>query len=192
MTAPLPWTPVKVGWLSGVSRPGTCALSPEQRAFVAGLRAPEEWKLRTNFPYGGRAEAFRRTPLPFAMAVNLIRFLGASQPLRRPRSRRAWAALKHSCDRLLLVTSSCGSQMVAALERAAPEGAAVALFTLGAVDLGARALDVERAVGGDDGIARPRKGARVLPGVGHMGYARSAAALEEVNRWLDERLAGQP
>ena len=53
--------PVRVGWLSGVSRPGTNALSPEQAAFVEALPAPDAWKLRTNFPYGGlRSEARAR------------------------------------------------------------------------------------------------------------------------------------
>ncbi len=189
----LVWTPVKVAWLSGVSRPGTSALSPEQLAFVEGLRVPAEWKLWSNFPYGEPGPTFRPVPLIVASAVNALRFLGSSLPLRRPSSRRHWAAVKGSCDRLLLITSSCGSQIGAALEGSSEGGAKVEALGLGAVDWGAGGLDLERVVGREDRLARLFTGRRrrsELVGVGHMDYAGSSAALEEANRWLVARLGG--
>lgn len=191
MTEGLAWTPVKVGWLSGVSRPGTSALSQQQRAFVEGLRVPPEWKLWTNFPYGASEGVPRPVPLAIASAVNAARFLGASLPLRRASSRRHWAAVKGSCDRLLLITASCGSQIVAALERSSEGGAQVEALGLGAVDWGASGLDLERVIGSEDRLARLFTGGRQrseLDGVGHMDYARSSAALDEANRWIAARL----
>ena len=71
--------PVRVGWLSGVSRIGTRALSPEQRALVRTLPAPSGAKLWTNFPYDLDADetaperGFRETSLFVASAVNTCR-----------------------------------------------------------------------------------------------------------------------
>ncbi len=205
---------IRVGWLSGVSRPGSRALSPEQRALVTALPVATECKLWTNFPYdllseGGRArlgesppeaagdesserarDGYAETHLIAASLVNAARFLAASQPLRRPSRVAAWRALKSSCERLLLVTGSCGSQIVRSLERAAPEGAAVELLSFGPVDLpfgaASTGLRQTRLVGDRDWLSG-RPDAR-LRGVGHMDYLRSQAALEAAIRWVRERI----
>ena len=117
--APLPSTPVKIAWISGVSRPGTRDLSPDQLGFLESLPGDAAWKLRTNFPYGPASGEFRSTTLLVASIVNLTHFLLASQPFRRPSRRCAWRDLRNSCELLLLVTNSCGAQMVQALERRA-------------------------------------------------------------------------
>ena len=186
MNAAYPWSPVKVGWLSGVSRPGTNALSPEQRAFVEALPGDICSKLTTNFPYGDEATAFVPTPLVLASAVNLARFAAATTPWTRGSRAAAWRGVKASCERLLLVTGSCGSQIVASLERGCPAGARVSVLALGSVDWGLAGLDVQRVRGDRDMVARRR--GEIVVGVGHMDYTRSTRVLEIARLWVRERL----
>lgn len=190
MTAEFPWTPVKVGWISGVSRPRSRALSDEQRQFIEWLPVPDAWKLRTNFPYGAAAESYRPTSLLLASTVNAARFALAVQPQRRRSRVRHWQALKASCDELLLVASSCGSQIAAGLEAAAPHGARLDLLVFGGVDLGARRRTNLRVRGDRDRVARIFSGRSdvVLAGVGHMDYATSPDALEVAEAWIEQRL----
>lgn len=193
-TAALPWTPVKIGWLSGVSRPGTNALSDEQRTFVEALPGPPEWKLRTNFPYGAPmnegAERFRPTPLVLASLVNLARFTAASLPFRSPASLAHWRALRASCDQLLLVTGSCGSQIVTALERPVPATSPLRILSLGPVDWGCAGLNQTRVRGARDPVRTPvgRRRDTLVPGVGHMDYARSREVREIAARWVEQAL----
>ncbi len=190
----LPWTPVKIGWISGVSRPGTRALSPEQRGFVASLPGHASWKLTTNFPYGGSvdqpAEAFKKTALPFASAVNLTHFLLASQPFRRPSRRRAWHELRSSCELLLLVTNSCGAQIVQALERGNQPASELRVLSMGSVDWGASRLKRRRLRGSLDRVGIPGRGPAdiTVSGVGHLDYARSEKVRAIARDWVAEEL----
>ena len=173
--APLPWTSVKIAWISGVSRPGTRALSPDQLGFIDSLPGDARWKLRTNFPYGLAAEEFRRTTLPVASVVNLTHFVLASQPLRKPWRRRAWRDLRGSCELLLLVTNSCGAQMVQALERESEPKSRLSILSLGSVDWGASRLNRVTVRGSLDRVGVPgmRRADITIDGIGHMDYARS-------------------
>ena len=198
----IPWTPVKIGWLSGVSRPRTRALSPLQEAFVRGLPGDEAWKLTTNFPYGRRRKPeapYRETPIVFASGVNALRFLAASQPIRRPSRQAAWEALRQSCDRLLLVTCSSGSQIAHSLESryagpgpsvGASPGATLSILSLGAVDWGLHGLDRVSVRGASDRVRVPFQGPadHIIPGVGHMDYARSGAVQAVAAEWVRAHL----
>ena len=192
---PLPWTPVKIGWISGVSRPGTRALIPEQLDFVESLPGDPMWKLRTNFPYGGsskepKAES-RRVPLAMAAAVNLTHFLLSSQPIRRPSRRRAWRDLRASCELLLLVTNSCGSQLVQALEGGAQPGSTLRTLSLGPVDWGADRLEERVTLRGSlDHVRVPGSKSTdiTLGGLGHMDYARSAEVRVFAGEWVQRQL----
>ncbi|QDV05953.1 hypothetical protein Poly30_14560 [Planctomycetes bacterium Poly30] len=189
----LAWTPVKIGWLSGVSRPRTNVLSADQLALVQSLPGAADWKLRTNFPYGlhpSTKPEFRRTPLLLASAVNLGRFAAASQPLPRRSTRAAWRALRASCERLLLVTNSCGSQIVASLEGRDPSSAPLHLFSLGPVDWGCARLDQVRVRGSLDRIRTPRRSSSdvIVDGVGHMDYARSTEVRALAIQWVRSTL----
>lgn len=188
--ATLNWTPVKIGWISGVSRPGTRALSPEQRGFVEALPGAPDWKLRTNFPYGEPARAFRKTALPLASMVNLTHFLLASQPVRLPSRRRAWRALRESCDYLFLVTNSCGAQIVHALEAGAQPESALRVLSLGSVDWGAARLTRTRLRGSLDRVGIPGRGPAeiIVDGVGHLDYARSDEVRRLACEWVRSEL----
>lgn len=160
---------------------------------MAGLPALDEAKLWTNFPFaqgvgpaGDAADPYREPPLVVASAVNALRFLDAAQPLRRRAHLAAWRDVKESCERLLLFTASCGSAIVAALERRAPAGAAVELCSFGPVEPRAHGLPQRRIVGSRDWMSR--RGDVVVPDVGHMGYLGDASAVTAAHAWLRERL----
>ena len=187
----LPWTPVKIGWISGVSRLGARALIPEQLEFVKSLPGDPDWKLGTNFPYGGPPDApdeeLRPVPIAMAAAVNLTHFFLASQPIRRPSRRRAWRDLRASCDLLLLVTNSCGSQLVQALERGPQSGATLRVFSLGSVDWGASRLEQRVKLRGSldhVGVPGSKRDDVTVEGLGHMDYARSDEVRGIVGEWV--------
>ena len=191
---PLPWTPAKIGWISGISQLGTRSLSPEQRGFIESLPGDPAWKLPTNFPYGGpytdADREYELTPLPIASLVNLTHFLLASQPIRRPSRRRAWQELRASCDLLLLVTNSCGAQIVQALERGPQPPSKLKVFSLGSVDWGASRLERVTLRGSLDKIGVPgrRPDDITVDGVGHMDYARSDEVREIACEWARTEL----
>lgn len=188
----LPWTPVKIAWISGVSRVGSRGLSTAQLAFMDSIPGPAQWKLRSNFPYSSEPAAAPLEPVPllWASTVNAARFLAASQPMRRRARLEAWSALKASCDVLLLVSLSCGSQIAWAMERRRPSGARVKMLSLGPVDFGCGPMNRRVFVGDRDRISRSPnlRTAERLPGVGHLDYASSKAAHLAVSRWLEHEL----
>ncbi len=191
----LPWTPVKIGWISGISQLGTRTLSPEQRGFVESLPGAPEWKLRTNFPYGGPKDdeerEYERTPIAIASAVNLTHFLLSSQPIRRPSRRRAWRDLRASCDLLLLITNSCGAQIVQALESGPQPASKLRTFSLGSVDWGASRLEQRVKLRGSlDNVGIPgfKSGDVAVEGIGHMDYAGSDEVRAIAGEWVLKEL----
>ncbi len=189
----LPWTPVKVAWISGVSDVGRHALSDRQRAFVDALPAPRRWKLHTNFPYapgGSDTALFRARHLLWASTINAARFVAACQPLHRRARLDAWAELKASCDTLLLISLSCGSQIAWSMERCRPDGAEVSMLSLGPVDFGCGYIPRRVVVGAEDRVSPcPGRGDAIrLPGVGHLDYAASGLALDEASQWVEDQL----
>lgn len=195
----LAWSPVKIGWLSGSSRPRSNALSPEQQAFVESLPGRSDWKLRTNFPYLPQTSTYRATALPIASVINVARFAAASLPLRRARTVRAWRTLRESCDLLLLITNSCGSQIASALERHAPGTTPLRVLSLGPVDWGAKGLEQTRLRGSRDPVRTPvaprsqwaQRAEFVIPGLGHMDYASSPQVAEFAREWTLRELDGR-
>ena len=70
--------PLQVLHLTGQSDPRSCALSPQQHAFLDRLDLPEEAKVRLNFPYDDRLAPYR-----LSMGVDLPG-IGPLAPFWRP------------------------------------------------------------------------------------------------------------
>lgn len=180
------FTPRKIALLSGLSDPSTCALSDVQAQFFASLDAKNDEKLAANFPYVPCAPPASRPPLWLASWRNVHQFLGASRPRYRDAARRHWRALADSCDELLVITLSCGLEILNQCLDADDERRAISIIALGPVARKAPPLDCLLVCGERDRIARwyfPRSDV-MLPGVGHMDYFRHPATLQLVNQRL--------
>jgi hypothetical protein len=181
-----PFTPVKVALLSGLSDPETCALSRVQTDFLAALQVPESWKVYRNFPYAPcPAGARREPPLWLASLRNLRQFLQAGRRPYRDAARRHWEALAESAGELVIVTLSCGLEI---LNHCLPPRGRNGLhvFALGPV-----AREPPRAActllqGARDYLSKLffRTADVVLPGVGHMDYLGNPEVFQRINEYL--------
>lgn len=111
-TVELPYTPVKILFLTGLSDPRNCALSDVQFKFLKSLDVPESWKTYRNFPWNGGSKRSRTVPLWRASLHNGWQFLLASTPAYRWLAGRHWNAVLSSTAHLLVITGSCGLQIV--------------------------------------------------------------------------------
>ncbi|MEA2337706.1 MAG: hypothetical protein QOE82_1713, partial [Thermoanaerobaculia bacterium] len=107
-----PFTTRKVVLLSGLADPGTCALSPIQRRFLDAIDAPAESKVYLNFPYVSSTRPRVHPPLWLASIRNYAQFLRASKPAYRDRARLHWRALLESTESLVVITGSCGLEIL--------------------------------------------------------------------------------
>lgn len=178
------WTPFKVVLLSGLSDPASSALSAVQRTFLDRLAVPEEAKVYANFPYlpPQRAEQ-RAVPLPVASWHNVRQFLGARRSPYRERAIAHWEALSCSCDSLLVITLSCGLEILNVCLSTGLRPPAIDVVALGPVARSRPPVSHTLVRGSRDFIRNPLLGAEtVLPGVGHLDYLANPAVLELVNR----------
>jgi hypothetical protein len=174
-----PDTPLKIAILSGLSDPSTCALSDTQRDFLLRLDAPHSAKVFRNFPYVDSAPP-RDPGLLIASWRNTQQFIDASNPKTIEHTRRHWRALRDSCDALLIITLSCGLEI---LRHCIGENeGAVHVLALGPVARALPALPCTLVRGTRDPIARIFfDDAVVVPKLGHLDYFTSSTVLEIAN-----------
>ncbi len=181
-----PFTPSKVVLLSGLSDPATCALSESQRRFLGSLRVPEPSKIYWNFPYIPDAREWRRPPLWLASVRNTQQFALASRPAYRDAARRHWRALADSAGELLVITLSCGLEIVNQCLDPGVIGPPVRVIALGPVAHGLPPVPCTLVQGARDYVSKLffRKNHASITGVGHMNYLESPEVAEIVDRHL--------
>ncbi|MEN1678791.1 MAG: hypothetical protein AAGJ46_04320 [Planctomycetota bacterium] len=188
-------SPLKIAFVSGLSDPQTCALSPEQQSFLSRVSAPDDFKVWSNFPYVATTrQPAAQTPLLRASWNNASQFLTAGRPWYRDAARRHLQSLVASTDSLVLVTISCGLEIVArALPGLVFEGQ-LRVVAFGPVALVSPDAPVLSARGDKDYVSGlfVRGVDHVLQGVGHMDYMASHEALELVNRCISSSTSVSP
>ncbi|HEX7833455.1 MAG TPA: hypothetical protein VF787_27640 [Thermoanaerobaculia bacterium] len=173
-------TPLKIAILSGLSDPSTCALSDMQRDFLQRLDAPHSAKVFRNFPYVDSATPRRNPGLLIASWRNTQQFLNASNAKTIEHARRHWRALRDSTDALLIITLSCGLEILR--HCVGKNEGAVHVLALGPVARALPALPCTLVRGSRDPISRVFfNDALVLPNLGHLDYFTSTAVLEIAN-----------
>lgn len=176
-----PPTRLKVVLMSGLSDPSDCALSQIQRRFLDRLSVPIEQKIYANFPYIP-PERPEQSPVPILLASwrNLSQFLGAPRSRYRQHSIPHWQALAGSCQGLLVITISCGLQILNSCLASGIRPAEMEVLALGPVAWNRPPVPHRLIRGSRDYVVNPlfRSADRVLPGVGHMNYLDSPAVLE--------------
>jgi len=160
-----------IAFLTGQSRPGCCALSPEQDRFLNELAGPGRELVRLNFPYRASA-AFREVSLVVASWRNFRGYLAS----RRAGFARAYrddvTALVARADRVVFLAGSSGLELFNNLQLAEEHERKCLLICYGPV---ARRLPhyatTVVAQGARDYLSQAffRGGPRLLK-CGHMGY----------------------
>jgi hypothetical protein len=188
-----PFTASKVVLLSGLADPATCALSPIQRRFLDAIDAPAESKVYWNFPYVPSTRPRAHPPLWLASIRNYAQFLRASKPAYRDRARVHWRALLESTESLVVITGSCGLEILNHCVEDGDDcvdggsaGRIAHVFALGPVARARPNAPHTIVQGTRDPITKLyfRSGDVALPGVGHMKYLEDSRALELVNTFL--------
>jgi pimeloyl-ACP methyl ester carboxylesterase len=192
-----PRTTLKVALLSGLSDPSTCALTPGQRAFLGSLDAPPEARIDRNFPYLDSGEPPTAPPLWLASVRNGLQYLRASNVDVVSHARRHWHALRASADRLVIITLSCGLEILRHCIDPANDERAVHILALGPVARGLPSLPCTIVQGSRDPISsaffrpRPSSSDRVrhitLEGLGHLDYLRHPSVRQFANELICSR-----
>lgn len=188
---PTPRMPLQVLHLTGQSDPRSCALSPQQHAFLDRLDLPEEAKVRLNFPYDDRLAPYRPVPLWRGSWEHLL--LGV-------RIRRAGWADTHR-DRVLarldraevslVLAGSIGLDLIGRLDLPREVLDRVVVLAYGAVATRPPACRTVRVAGSRDPLARwwPHD---VTVRAGHLDYLVAAEVVALADDLVAELVRAQP
>lgn len=180
-------SPIKVALLSGLSTPTTCALSDSQVQFLQRLNAPEDCKLYWNFPYVPCPDApHGDPPLWLASLQNLRQFLSASGRRYRESAQRHWNGLLASTDKLVIVTLSCGLEILNQCLGGPASKVQLHIVALGPVAWRKPAASCTLIQGSNDHISKLffRDCDLKLARVGHMDYLADERVTQVVNGLL--------
>lgn len=186
---PVTHTPsaLKVVLLSGLSDPSSCALSRIQQQFLDQLSLPRESKIYANFPYipPDRPEQ-ASIPILLASWRNFSQFLRVPRSPYRELVLAHWQALVDSCQGLLVITISCGLEILNVCLSTGIRPAELEVLALGPVAWTRPAVPHTLVRGSRDYVFNPlfRSTDIVLPGVGHMNYLDNSAVLELADQRL--------
>lgn len=105
------YTPLKVAFITGLSNPASCSLSRVQKDFMSRLELPESYKLYLNFPYVP-SQGEENEPLWKASLENIKQYLRLRQLVYQNKVRLHLEELRSSCRHLILLSGSCGLEMI--------------------------------------------------------------------------------
>ncbi|MBS0205220.1 MAG: hypothetical protein JSS49_20135 [Planctomycetes bacterium] len=179
-----PLRSVRAVLLSGLSDPGCCSLSRSQQQFLDQLALPVDGKIYANFPYHSPARAEQAAiPLPLASWRNLSQFLGASRSPYREHATAHWESLTGSCRGLLVITISCGLEILNACLSKGARPAEIEVLALGPVAWSRPRVSHLLVRGSRDYVVNPffRDVDLRLPGVGHLNYLQDPTVIELAN-----------
>ncbi len=182
-----PLTDLKVVLLSGLSDPSDCALSRTQQRFLDQLAAPGESKIYANFPYI-RPVRDEQAAIPIIRASwrNLSQFLKARHSPYRDQAVRHWGALVQSCRRLLVITISCGLEILNAALSTGVRPEVLEILALGPVARCRPDASHLLVRGSRDYVVNPffREVDLIVRDIGHMDYLNHPVILELANKRL--------
>lgn len=198
--------PSRVVLITGLSNPACCCLHPQLRSFLDSLSFPAEQKVSKNFPF---TECLTATSMessgwnqPKCGDVSIIRaslsnayqftFTYGSREFAR-QAVLHWRQLRQLSGRLLVITGSCGLDLVERLEEQTgwgghpiENGRTLRVLALGPVARKSRLPVVTAIQGQRDWISKVfyRQAKTSIAKVGHMDYWTSDRIKEMANQWL--------
>jgi hypothetical protein len=179
-------TAMKVVLLSGLSDPRTCALTESQTEFLRWLPVDEEAKVYRNFPYVLCTEPRKQPPLWLASWRNTWQFLRASSGSYRDAARGHWRALADSAESLVVITLSCGLEIINQCLDDDDARRPIQILAVGPVAWHKPEVPCTLIQAKDDYISKcffRRPDVVVSPG-GHMNYLAKPDVLQCINDYL--------
>lgn len=177
----------KVALVSGLSDPESCALSTKQQGFLKAIDLPEDCKVRQNFPFlAAAADSSRRPPsLLIASWRNYRQFRAASSRRYYQAAKPHFVSLLESTNNLLLVTLSCGLEIVRCSIPPRWPGTSVMVVALGPVARSLPDAKCHTVQGSHDLISKAfvHNPDHKISQVGHMGYMDSTEARDIVRHY---------
>lgn len=125
--------PYLLSFATGQSDPRGHRLSPQQNAFLDLMPAPEENKLRRNFPWREESPPWRDTPLVPASFYNFRQYClaqGDAFPKQHRPDLEAWLA---RAEHHLVFAGSCGLELLRRLEPSPAMWRRIHVFAFGPV-----------------------------------------------------------
>ncbi len=124
---------VQIAFLTGQSDPRRCALSPAQDAFLHQLSGAGRQLLTHNFPYRQDDQPYAITPLWRASLRNGTQYLAARRETVGMRHRDHVLDLLERTPRTILLTGSCGLELLHCLKLPPDVLARLSVFAYGPV-----------------------------------------------------------
>ncbi|HEV3088708.1 MAG TPA: hypothetical protein VGX96_15970 [Candidatus Elarobacter sp.] len=120
---------LQVAFFTGQSDPPSCALAPDQEAFLDALPVTESERVRYNFPFDETTPPWAAIPLWRASLNNIGQFYRSRGAAFARAHREAVLTMLSSAERTVLLAGSCGIELLNNL--ALPEGVLRTVFVFG-------------------------------------------------------------
>ena len=182
--------PYLLSFITGQSDPRRHALSPEQAAFLSALPAPEENKLRRNFPWRDETPEHRETPLLPASYNNLSQFFAAQRKNFAIRYRADLDAWANRAEKHIVFAGSCGMELLRRLDPPEELWRRLQIFAYGPVWPVKPPCKVFAVLGRKDWIARPLYGrGDAMVEANHLDYLQKAEVLDLAKTFVQQATA---
>ena len=160
-----------IAFLTGQSRPGCCALSPEQHRFLEQLAGRDRELVPLNFPYRSSGE-FREVPLVLASWRNFRGYLASRMPGFAAAYRDDVTRLIARAEKVVFLAGSSGLELFNNLELSEAEERKCGLICFGPVARRPpRYAEAVIVQGSRDYLSRAFfRGGPPSLNCGHMGY----------------------
>lgn len=177
----------KIALMSGLSDPQSCGLTSTQRDFLTQLPVSPEELVLANFPYHlENAAELKNVSLSLASLSNGWQFLLSRRNAYRISAQQHWKSLVDSCEELVLITISCGFEILHSCLLSGEIPQKITVIALGPVALQRPTVAHVVVQGNRDWISRGviRNADFLIDEVGHMNYLESEQILELVKSHL--------
>jgi hypothetical protein len=176
---------LQIAFVTGRSDPASCALAPQQRAFLDALAGERRVLVDTNFPYRSGDRAFVATPLWRASLRNAGDYLRSRRDAFRETHGPAVATLLANAHHTVLLAGSCGLEILANLRLPAALLQRTSVFAFGPVARSHPACRVRVVQGTRDWMSRLFvRRADHRPRCGHLDYLRCAAVQQDCRAFV--------
>ncbi len=189
MTSPASRPPLQVLFCTGQSDPRSCALSPEQEAFLDALDLPDGVAVPWNFPYDAGLAPHRAVPLWLASLRHLVLAVRIRLPGWSSAHRPRVEARLREADRTLVLAGSIGLDLLGRLELPDDVLARVVVVAYGPVATKPPRCRTVRVASRHDWLARWWP-ADVEVEAGHLDYLAAPELLAVCREAVAELLPG--
>jgi hypothetical protein len=183
---------LQIAFLTGQSNPACWALSPVQAAFLAQLQRGNRQLHGCNFPYQPESPSHEPVPLLKASVHNSAQYLLSRRPSFSERYQAAVLALLSRHPHTVLLTGSCGLELLNNLRLPPAWLSRVSVFAFGPVARHSPDCRHVLVQGRLDGISRLFfNTVHHLVECGHMDYLQQEAVLALCESFLDQVAASE-